>query len=36
MNDSAARAEWGWHAEYDLSAMVEDMLEKIAAKCGYN
>ena len=34
MNDSAARAEWGWQAEYNLSAMVEDMLEKIAAKCG--
>jgi nucleoside-diphosphate-sugar epimerase len=34
MSDSAARAEWGWQAEYDLTAMVEDMLEKIAAKCG--
>jgi len=35
MNDSAAKAEWGWQAEYNLSAMVEDMLEKIAAKYGY-
>jgi nucleoside-diphosphate-sugar epimerase len=35
MNDSAARGEWGWLAEYKLSAMVEDMLEKIAAKCVY-
>jgi nucleoside-diphosphate-sugar epimerase len=35
MNDSAARAEWGWQAEYNLAAMVEDMLEKIRAKCGY-
>jgi nucleoside-diphosphate-sugar epimerase len=35
MNDSAARAEWGWQAEYNLSTMVEDMLDKIAAKCGY-
>jgi nucleoside-diphosphate-sugar epimerase len=35
MNDSVARAEWGWQAEYNLSAMVEDMLEKIAAKYGY-
>ena len=35
MNDSAARGEWGWLAEYKLSAMVEDMLEKIAAKCAY-
>ena len=33
MNDSVARAEWGWQAEYDLSSMVKDMLEKIAAKC---
>jgi len=35
MNDSAAKDEWGWQAEYNLSAMVEDMLEKIAAKYGY-
>lgn len=34
MNDSAASAEWGWQAEYNLSAMVEDMLMKIAAKGG--
>lgn len=34
MSDSAARAEWGWQAEYDITAMVEDMLDKIAAKCG--
>ncbi|MGR9087109.1 MAG: NAD-dependent epimerase/dehydratase family protein [Gammaproteobacteria bacterium] len=32
MDDSAARIEWGWQAEFDLSAMVMDMLEKIAAK----
>jgi nucleoside-diphosphate-sugar epimerase len=36
MNDSAARAEWGWQAEYNLSAMVEDMLEKIAASVVVN
>jgi len=35
MDDSAAKMEWGWQAKYNLSAMVEDMLEKIAAKCGY-
>jgi nucleoside-diphosphate-sugar epimerase len=29
MNDSAARAEWGWQAQFDLPAMVKDMLEKI-------
>jgi len=34
MNDSAARTEWDWQAEYNLAAMVEDMLAKIAAKCG--
>jgi len=34
MNDNAARAEWDWQAEYNLAAMVEDMLAKIAAKCG--
>ena len=33
MNDSVARYEWDWQAEYKLSAMVEDMLEKVAAKC---
>ncbi|MGZ5615453.1 MAG: NAD-dependent epimerase/dehydratase family protein [Methylobacter sp.] len=29
MNDSAAKIEWGWHAEFDLPAMVEDMLENL-------
>ncbi len=29
MNDSAAKAEWGWKAQFDLPAMVEDMLENI-------
>jgi nucleoside-diphosphate-sugar epimerase len=29
MNDCAARAEWGWQAQFDLPAMVKDMLEKI-------
>ncbi|MDO9422931.1 MAG: NAD-dependent epimerase/dehydratase family protein [Methylobacter sp.] len=29
MNDSAAKAEWGWQAQFDLSTMVADMLEKI-------
>jgi nucleoside-diphosphate-sugar epimerase len=30
MNDSAARTEWGWQAQFDLPAMVKDMIEKIA------
>jgi nucleoside-diphosphate-sugar epimerase len=34
MDDSAARAEWGWQPHFDLSKMVEDMLEKIAVKLG--
>jgi nucleoside-diphosphate-sugar epimerase len=32
MNDSAAQAEWGWQARFDLPAMVADMLDKIALK----
>lgn len=32
MNDSAARAEWGWQAHFDMPAMVKDMLEKITLK----
>lgn len=30
MDDSAARAEWGWKPEYGLEAMVEDMLGKLS------
>ena len=32
MNDSAARAEWGWEPEYDLEAMTKDMLEVLSNK----
>ncbi len=32
LDDSAAREEWGWKAEYDLDAMTRDMLEKLAIK----
>jgi hypothetical protein len=32
MDDSAARAEWGWSHQYDMSMMVSDMLENIAGK----
>lgn len=32
MDDSSARAEWGWQAHYDLAATVEDMLEQITVK----
>jgi nucleoside-diphosphate-sugar epimerase len=32
IDDSAARAEWGWKEEYDLPAMVRDMIEKLTPK----
>jgi nucleoside-diphosphate-sugar epimerase len=32
INDSAAREEWGWEPQYDLAAMVKDMLEKLGER----
>ena len=32
MDDSAAKEEWGWKPEYDLSAMVKEMLDKLSEK----
>ena len=32
VDDSAAREEWGWKPDYDLSAMTKDMLEKLRIK----
>jgi len=32
IDDSAARAEWGWAPQYDLEAMVADMLEKLTPR----
>jgi nucleoside-diphosphate-sugar epimerase len=32
MDDSAARAEWGWEAKYDMATMVKDMLEQVTVK----
>ena len=32
LDDSAARAEWGWNPKYDLSSMTKDMLDKLAIK----
>ena len=34
LDDSAARAEWGWKPEYDIAKMTADMLEKLAEKVG--
>ena len=32
MDDSAARMEWGWKPQFDLSAMTADMLKEISRK----
>lgn len=32
MDDSAARLEWNWQAEYDLRSMVEDMLQNLSTR----
>lgn len=32
IDDSEAREQWGWKPEYDLSKMVEDMLENLRKK----
>ena len=32
IDDSAAREEWGWEPQYDLKAMVADMVEKLSKK----
>ncbi len=32
IDDSAARAEWGWQPAYDLEAMTADMLEKLGQR----
>ena len=34
LDDSVAREEWGWTPDYDLAAMVKDMLEKLSKKLG--
>jgi nucleoside-diphosphate-sugar epimerase len=32
LDDSCARAEWGWQPAYDLKAMTADMIEKLRLK----
>jgi len=34
LDDSAARAEWGWNPKYDLAKMTVDMLAKLKEKLG--
>jgi nucleoside-diphosphate-sugar epimerase len=36
MDDSAARREWGWRPDYDLEAMVDDMLQQLAKSAQKN
>jgi nucleoside-diphosphate-sugar epimerase len=30
MDDSAAREEWGWKPDYDITSMTKDMIEKLS------
>jgi threonine 3-dehydrogenase len=32
IDDSAARQEWGWQPDFDLPAMVEDMLQRLRTR----
>ncbi|MCF0165633.1 MAG: NAD-dependent epimerase/dehydratase family protein [Bacteroidales bacterium] len=32
MDDSCARAEWGWNPQWDLDRMTKDMIEKVGRK----
>ncbi len=32
LDDSAARAEWGWNPKYDIDTMTKDMLDKLRIK----
>ena len=32
VDDSAARAEWGWKPDYDIEQMTSDMLEKLGTR----
>jgi nucleoside-diphosphate-sugar epimerase len=32
LDDSAARAEWGWRPTFNLQAMVKDMFEVLSER----
>ena len=34
LDDSAARADWGWRAAYDLPAMTDDLVPRVRAMVG--
>ena len=36
VDDSSARAEWGWRPEYDIEMMVKDMLINVSKKININ
>ena len=36
MDDSAARSEWGWRPDFDISSMTAHMIEKLSEKLGLN
>ena len=36
LDDTCAREEWGWNPDWDLAAMVEDMLRAVRAKLEKN
>jgi nucleoside-diphosphate-sugar epimerase len=35
LDDSAARAEWGWRPQYDAESMVNDMLQKLSERIAH-
>ena len=32
LDDSCARAEWGWKPKWDMESMTRDMLQQLAKK----
>lgn len=32
LDDTCAREEWGWNPQWDIDAMIDDMLDKISRK----
>jgi nucleoside-diphosphate-sugar epimerase len=34
LDDTAARDDWGWSPEFDLTAMTKQMLERVASRIG--
>ena len=33
LDNSAARSAWGWQPNFDMDAMVDDMLENLTRAC---